>query len=195
MNLYTPSEETVELVRKEFKLNDRKIKEALDHLKQWLEMQPHLPNTEEDNRLERWLINCKNNLERTKETIDIYYSLKTLSPEIMSGRDSSKPWFKEVAKYGYAAVMPELTPEGDRISVYGVFTDDASTFVVEDMMRLMLMCNDVRLFEDYYLKNIFILDLKNLTMGHVMKSTPTLLKKYILFIMVSDMFSRDSLSK
>jgi len=38
-----PSKETVERVRTEFGLDERSIKEAVDMLKEWLLLQPHLP--------------------------------------------------------------------------------------------------------------------------------------------------------
>ncbi|PSN57137.1 hypothetical protein C0J52_01289 [Blattella germanica] len=78
--------------------------------------------------------------------------------------------------------MPQLTPEGDRISVHGLYSEDVSNFVMEDLMRLMLMYMDVKLLEDYYLRNIFIMDMKDLSVTHVMKTPPALMKKYILFI-------------
>ncbi|KAJ4426888.1 hypothetical protein ANN_26687 [Periplaneta americana] len=36
-----------------------------------------------DARLERWLIRCKNSMERTKQSIDLFYTLKSLSPDVM----------------------------------------------------------------------------------------------------------------
>jgi hypothetical protein len=50
----------------------------------------------EDGRLERWIIRCKNRLEKTKTSVDMYYSLKTVMPEIMLERDPSSQWFQEV---------------------------------------------------------------------------------------------------
>ena len=46
MDFLLPTPEVKEKVRKEFGLNDRRVKEALDGLKNWLEMQPHLPKVE-----------------------------------------------------------------------------------------------------------------------------------------------------
>jgi len=38
-----PSKEIIERVRAEFGLNERSIKEAVEMLKEWLLLQPHLP--------------------------------------------------------------------------------------------------------------------------------------------------------
>ena len=50
----------------------------------------------DDGRLELWL-RCKNSIEKVKETLDIYYTLKTKIPEIMTGWDTNGDWFKSIS--------------------------------------------------------------------------------------------------
>jgi len=38
-----PSKEVLEKVRGEFGLNERRVREAVEHLKDWIKLQPHLP--------------------------------------------------------------------------------------------------------------------------------------------------------
>ena len=38
-----PSDEILEKVRGEFGLNERQVREAVEHLKNWIQRQPHLP--------------------------------------------------------------------------------------------------------------------------------------------------------
>jgi hypothetical protein len=38
-----PTKEVLEKVRSEFGLNEQRIKEAIEHIRDWLELQPHLP--------------------------------------------------------------------------------------------------------------------------------------------------------
>jgi hypothetical protein len=45
-------------------------------------------------RLERWLIRCKNSTEKVKKTLDLYYTLRTNIPDIMTGWDTKGEWFK-----------------------------------------------------------------------------------------------------
>jgi hypothetical protein len=51
----------------------------------------------DDGRLERWLIRCKNSMEKVKKTLELHYSLRTNVPEIMSGWDTNSDWFKEIS--------------------------------------------------------------------------------------------------
>jgi hypothetical protein len=38
-----PSKEVLETVRGEFGLNEQRVREAVEHLKDWIQLQPHLP--------------------------------------------------------------------------------------------------------------------------------------------------------
>jgi hypothetical protein len=38
-----PSKEILERVRGEFSLNEERVREAVEHLKDWIQLQPHLP--------------------------------------------------------------------------------------------------------------------------------------------------------
>ena len=38
-----PSKEVVEKIRSEFGLNEQRVRDAVEHLKDWIELQPHLP--------------------------------------------------------------------------------------------------------------------------------------------------------
>ena len=51
----------------------------------------------DDSRLERWLIRCKNSIEKVKKTLDLYYTLRTNVPDIMTGWDTKGDWFESIA--------------------------------------------------------------------------------------------------
>ena len=51
----------------------------------------------DDRRLEHWLLRCKNRLEKVKKTLDLYYTLKTKVPDIMTGWDTKADWFKSIS--------------------------------------------------------------------------------------------------
>jgi len=50
----------------------------------------------DDGRLERWLIRSKNSLQRVKTSIDMYYTVKTLIPDLMTGWDTTTKWFHTI---------------------------------------------------------------------------------------------------
>jgi hypothetical protein len=81
--------------------------------------------------------------------------------------------------------MPKLTPEFDRIYIFGLQTSDATNFVEEHAAKLNIMQMEIRMCEDYSLSDIMILDLGKYGLGHVTKITIPTVKKYELCAMVS----------
>jgi hypothetical protein len=73
--------------------------------------------------------------------------------------------------------MPQLTPDCNRVIVFGFRTPDATNFIPEDLAKVVLMTFEILSCEDYYFSNIFIFDLSNYTAGHVSKLTITTTKK------------------
>ncbi|KAJ4426589.1 hypothetical protein ANN_26387 [Periplaneta americana] len=180
-----PSNETLKQIWSYFNLNEQSVKEAVDSLKKWLEMQPHLPNTCEDDALAMWLIRCKNSVERTKESIDMYYTMRTLAPEYLTDRDTRSEWFQKITSLVYCIPMPELTENLDRVIPVGLLDPDATFFNLDLALKALIMHLDVRLHEDYHLSNIGIIDMKNYTLSHVTKITVSQLKKCFVVLFVS----------
>ncbi|XP_069698935.1 alpha-tocopherol transfer protein-like [Periplaneta americana] len=175
-----PNREVIEKIWAEYGLNERSIKEAVDMLKDWIQSQPHLPKEEgslHDARLERWLIRCKNSMERTKQSIDLYYTLKSLSPEMMCDWNLQSKWFKTISKLAYFTAMPRMTPEYERVVCFGLLSKDTTDLVIEDWYRISLMTVEVRMCEDYSLRDIFVIDLANYTLAHVAKFSFPSMKK------------------
>ncbi|GFG39221.1 hypothetical protein Cfor_00122, partial [Coptotermes formosanus] len=177
-----PSEEVLEKVRSEFGLNERRVREAVEQLKEWLVLQPHLPKemVADDGRLERWLIRCKNSIEKVKKSLDLYYTLKTNIPEIMHGWDMKGDWFKSISSIFFYIPMPQLTPNCDRVTILGFSSPDITNFDVMHQIKIGQMILEIRISEDYCLSDIYILDFNNCTLGHVSKFTLPVLKKYLL---------------
>ena len=52
----------------------------------------------DEDRLESLLIKCKNSLEKTKITLDMYYTMRTLSPELLTNWNTNEEWFQTITK-------------------------------------------------------------------------------------------------
>lgn len=164
-------------VRAAFGLDETGMRQAVQLLKEWLKHQTHLPHEIEDSRLERWIIRCKNRLERTKTSVDTYYSLKTAMPDIMLERDPSSQWFQKVVNVAFVCPISKLTEDYCRVTVLGCLDPDPSSIVILDILKLCFMVQEIRMCEDYCLSDIYIMDYKNFTVGHITKVTLPVLKK------------------
>jgi hypothetical protein len=50
--------------------------------------------------METLFLRCKASIEKCKQTIDMYYTLRSAVPEILCNRDPCDPWFKEAVFSG-----------------------------------------------------------------------------------------------
>ncbi|XP_069698919.1 alpha-tocopherol transfer protein-like [Periplaneta americana] len=177
MVLPPPSKEVLQRVREEFGLDEQGMKQGVQVIREWLDHQPHLPHDCDDARLERWIIRCKNSLERTKHSLDMYYSLKTVVPEMLLDRDPQADWFKTSINMGYTCPLSKLTKDLSRVIMLGCLNPDSTTLVTSDIVRASLMVQDIRMSEDYCCSDIYIMDFDKFTIGHFSKVTLPILKK------------------
>ncbi|XP_069680231.1 retinol-binding protein pinta-like [Periplaneta americana] len=181
MSVYSLSPATKDIkkrVRSEFGLNEQSMKEAVQILRDWLEFQPHLPQEPDDERLERWIVRCKNSLEKAKKSIDLYFTMKNVTPDMMSNWDTTAKWFKNCISTWYIFPMPDLTENYERVVCYSLQNNDSTLFNPDDFFKFTLMTLDVRMCEEYCLSDIYILDLGKFTLAHVAKVNIAGLRKY-----------------
>lgn len=77
-----------------------RISEDLSNLREWLQHQPHLKARQDDQFLIQFLRGCKYSMERAKEKLDMYFSLKTKYPEMFNVIDVDNPKFREIHRLG-----------------------------------------------------------------------------------------------
>lgn len=101
MNLVQPTPEMRVHIREE--LREPESAEAIDKdvalIREWLEMQPHLPKDMDDARLRTFLRGCKFSLEKVKKKLDMYYTMRNAVPEFFANRDINRPELKRVLDY------------------------------------------------------------------------------------------------
>ncbi|XP_012254146.2 retinol-binding protein pinta-like [Athalia rosae] len=157
--------------------SEKLLFELRDRLRDWLKMQPHLPQDASDEKLECFITGTKMSLERAKEKLDMYYTIRRLIPELFESRDPRGP--KLSALYGIMqyVCLPKLSPEKCRVCILRPTVNDVSKFEPWELYKYMFMVGDIRLDICRAFGNIFVYDFALVSMGHLMKLTPVLLKK------------------
>uniref|UniRef100_A0A1B6L485 CRAL-TRIO domain-containing protein n=1 Tax=Graphocephala atropunctata TaxID=36148 RepID=A0A1B6L485_9HEMI len=188
MTLVQPSAEQQVQIRSELNEDVSTRSQDLEHIKEWLKRQPHLPPFDDDGRIMTFLRGCKFSLEKTKRKLDMYFTMRTAVPEFFNDRDPTKSEIQEVFRMSQVPPLPGLTTNGRRVVVMrGV---DAANNIpsVADAMKVVLMIGDVRLKEELVgvAGDVYILDAAIATpqsfASHFSKFTPTLIKKFLICV-------------
>jgi hypothetical protein len=69
--------------------NDVKI------IKHWIKSQPHLPEIMEEVKIRNFLNLNKFSIEKTKQTIDMYYTIRSMIPDFFENNNPKLPHMKQ----------------------------------------------------------------------------------------------------
>lgn len=185
MALVQPNPEMQVFIRKELNEDVNTTQRDLQYIKEWLAIQPHLPQFEDDQRITTFLRGCKFSLEKTKRKLDMYFTMRAAVPEFFSNRDVSRPELRDILEYARFPPLPGLTLNGRRVIVMRANADDGLLrYNVSDAMKLVMMIGDIRLKEEQtgVAGDVYILDASVATPAHFAKFTPSLVKKFLVCV-------------
>ncbi|XP_055707183.1 alpha-tocopherol transfer protein-like [Phlebotomus papatasi] len=160
-----------------------RIEKDLESLRDWLAKEPHITSRTDDQFLVAFLRNFKYSLEKSKEMIDSYYSVRSAIPEMRKDRDPISERNRQIVKTGYSLPLPKCTPSGPRIYLNRISVFDPNKFSILEILKVASMMNDVAIMDDdnaVISGHVDIMDIKDLTSAHYMAFTPSVLKKLIL---------------
>lgn len=174
---------TPELAKQaEAELNETTSRSAEDlkTLREWITKQPHLTARLEDQFLIAFLRGCKFSLERAKEKIDMFYTIRGAIPEFFANRDPSRKELALVIEKGLCLPLPHVDKRNNsRLLLVRQGAYDPDEISVMNVMKVSYMLSDLMLMEDDYTTvggQTILIDLKGLSFGHIKQQSPTLLK-------------------
>lgn len=157
-----------------------KIEEILKVLKEWIKKSPHLLARTDDQFLVTFLRGCKYSLERVKQKMDLYYTLRTHIPELFSDRDPFNEKMQAIIKLGIGLPLPSASPGSPRIMLFRFGAYDATVYTIQEIMKVTMMLIDILMLEDDNLAvagQSGVIDLAGVTVHHFMQMQPSLMKK------------------
>ncbi|KAL0849063.1 hypothetical protein ABMA28_013425 [Loxostege sticticalis] len=176
--------ELAEKARLELNEDPKRIESDLQHLKEWIAKQPHLRARTDDQWLIVFLRGCKYSLERAKEKLDLYYTMRTAVPELFNTKPSNE-LFNEILDLGPMVILPKAPgPDSPVISLVRPGVYDPSKYTMMDVMSCASMIQKIVLIEnDNAVVAGFqsIMDLEGTTMAHYLQMSPLQMKKMVMF--------------
>lgn len=157
-----------------------RIDSDIETLRNWLAKQPHITSRTDDQFLVCFLRGCKYSLERAKEKLDIYYTIRTAIPEIFGHRDPADSDFQGLFKKGAVVALPVPYTDGSRIVLNKVGVYDPHKQHLIDYLKVSFMVADQLLCSDdnsIISGQTVLVDVQGLSMLQLSQATPSLLKK------------------
>ncbi|XP_046400464.1 alpha-tocopherol transfer protein-like [Ischnura elegans] len=153
------------------------------HLRDWLPKQPHLPPITNE-QLSTFLHACYYSLERTKKTIDQYYTVRAAVPELFSGCNPKKPEIQKVFDSVNFVRVPEVTPKGGfRIYFASLQNFEPANFDFENSLKAFIMMTDVNLMHETQVPGyVLVLDATGVCLGHIPRISIPMLKKFLIYV-------------
>jgi hypothetical protein len=163
--------------------DEKSVEEDVAVVKQWLKTQHHLPEVMSDPAIRNFLLMNKFSVESTKQKIDMYYTMRTLLPDLYGNPTCSQ--IKDFMDDMFVCFHP-VPMQG----LYKVFLYKAKRPNILSLRKLAVVVNsiaEVRLMKDCMYRDIMILDMENITVNDIAKITPPLIAE--IFTIYAKVFS------
>ncbi|XP_075216087.1 retinol-binding protein pinta-like isoform X3 [Lycorma delicatula] len=185
MFLKTINEEQMKEILKEEKTDMCELKSKVLLLKEWLQQQTHLPQYMTESELQFFVWNCKFSLEKAKQKLDSYFTMRSLIPEFFSHRDPCTEQMLLHKDTIYFFPLPKLTKAGYRV-MYIKFAPSCSNDY-DNLTSAKFTAN----LTDYLIKNeslskglYIIVEGKSLTLGLLKQLHPSVLRKFLPYLYI-----------
>lgn len=152
---------------------------ALDEIKRWLaEVRPDLHARSEDKHILPFLRGCKFNLERTKEKLRNYYTMRRDRPQWFRNRNPLLPEIQELVRLGVFVPLRE-TFENRLVIIIRTAAHDPWKHKQNDVFKTGKMILDIAAMEEeraqiYGITAIF--DMAGVGIWHAKQLTPSMIK-------------------
>ncbi|XP_049767632.1 retinol-binding protein pinta-like [Schistocerca cancellata] len=174
------SPELQAIAQKNLNEDPKRRDEDIKHIKEWLKKQPHLNARDDDQWILTFLRGCKFSLEKTKQKLDMYYTMRSALPEIFTNRDPFAPIAQKYLNSAVVVQLPERDAEGRRVTVIRMGKLPPGTLPPQETSKVDFMSSDATLWEDdptVICGEVLIHDMQGATLGHFTAMSPWLLRR------------------
>ncbi|VEN43538.1 unnamed protein product [Callosobruchus maculatus] len=150
------------------------LQEDVNIIKEWLKTQKHLPETPHDHVIQNFLLLNKFSIETTKQKLDMYYTIRSLLPEVFENKHPNSPHMQQNMKAIYAVPVPELTDEGHCVAFLRIASESSNILDLDPYMIFSHIYNiaEVRLHEDVALGDVYVYDMAYFPFRQIARLNP-----------------------
>lgn len=184
LNIRPISKELQLKAEKELFEDQSRLQQDIETLKQWLQKSPHLRARVDDQNLVNFLRGCKFSLERTKEKLDMFYTIRHAFPEVYKDRHPFTAKTFEIIKLGVVIPLPNTEKEDSpKVILVRPGCYDPEKYSLQEVFKVTSLMQDILMYEDDQLMiagQISVLDAQSVSLGHMKQFNPLFMKKMTL---------------
>ncbi|CAG9759871.1 unnamed protein product [Ceutorhynchus assimilis] len=164
-------------IEKELGKTRDEIESDVNIIQEWLDTQPHLPEKPSAELIQSFLLFNKFSIERAKQKLDMYYTIRGHLPEMFSKHPCSLDMEKQ-ARISYVIPLPKFSQDCRRV-IYSKFSEELNA---ENIHFDRFVCHifnvfEIMLREDLFLGAHFIFDCNNFKLAFMTRMNPMVIKK------------------
>ncbi|XP_057651924.1 alpha-tocopherol transfer protein-like [Diorhabda carinulata] len=156
----------------ELGITEGDLQKCVAFMKHWCETQPHLPEIPSQTKIEFCLMNNELDIERTKATFDLYYTLRTTMPQVYGRANPNTSIMQLSVQDCQVVLLPKLLEDKYGVIIFKLQSQSHHEVDAYAWLNLVLNIYEVVMEEGVMLDTVLILDMTNLGMKHVFKITP-----------------------
>uniref|UniRef100_T1I178 CRAL-TRIO domain-containing protein n=1 Tax=Rhodnius prolixus TaxID=13249 RepID=T1I178_RHOPR len=161
----------------------KQLDSDLEQFKEWLKLQHHLPASrlKEGVFLKMFLTGCKGSLEKAKRKLDAYYTCRSGS-EIFDCRDPLDPNYVNIKSLTHLALAPKLVKHSRLVFLRLAEVDHEKFDFLSFVRNVVNRCDLTLRYEKHYgVSYDLLIDLKGVSISHLGKLSPSLLKDLVIY--------------
>jgi len=189
-------EELAETAREKYKEEPEQVKQAVAELQNWIQKNPHLENIRADSQfLLFFLRGSGHSVEKTKQGLDLYFSVKSNLPEWFSGWDPTQSSIQSVLSAGIFLPLPGYDRKGRQVFLVRFGAIQTGSMKVDTLYRASIMLLELALEGNNQaaVSGIVVIhDMAGVTVSHTLMMTPSTMKKHI--VLFQDAYPMDNMA-
>ncbi|XP_075983964.1 alpha-tocopherol transfer protein-like [Anticarsia gemmatalis] len=149
--LQGPSLKQAEIIKQELGESPGDIERGVRDLRSMLAASPYLPQPENINTrmLEMFVRGCRMDLDRARTKLEAYCLARGRFRDLYEHRSLNAPPLSDVCKFMDVVVLPKLTDEGYRITIFRIKPEYPEGCAdVANAVRAVLLVSDVRMHDE-----------------------------------------------
>lgn len=163
--LQGPSLKQADMIRQELGESPGDIERGVRDLSNMLAASPYLPQPEDIGlrTLELFVRGCRMDLDRARNKLEAFCLAKSRYRDLYEHRSFNEPPLNDVCKFMDIVVLPKLTDEGYRVTIFRIKPDyPESAANITNVVRAVLLMSDVRMNDEHLIAgDVFVYEISH----------------------------------